>query len=139
MRPRKDEYSEIIANMTKTLHVNTPEHTITLNDIDFDDFDDNGNNGNTENKLSNKPQLIEQLQAQLIHNQRRRTQPRDYARILRDSNTPVSWYKAPSKNRSVYFYDSNYQKYVQQQSASPQKIKPDIRVRNNLYYFLSLV
>jgi len=120
--------------MTKTLHVNTPEQTISGVDIDDIDDDDDDDDGSFEKKLSNKQELIEQLQAQLIHNQMRRIQPRDYSRILSESNTPAYWYKAPQKNRSVYFYDPKYQKYAQQQSNSPQRIKPNIQVNNKLYF-----
>jgi hypothetical protein len=127
---RRDEVSEIITNMTRNLHMNTPEQTI--NGVDMDDFDDNS----YETRLSNKPKLIEQLQTQLIHNQKRRTQARDYLRILNESNTPAYWYKVPPKNRSVYFYDPNYQKQVQQRSNLPQKIKPNTRVRNQLNFFI---
>ena len=104
---RKDQFSEIIANMTKTLHMNTPEQT--MNGLDIDDFNDA-----YENILSKDDHLIEQLQAQLVHNQMQRKQPRNYTRILGQSNTPAHWYKAPSTTRSVYFYDPNYRKYVQQ-------------------------
>ncbi|CAF1216144.1 unnamed protein product [Rotaria sp. Silwood1] len=87
-------------------------------DIEIDDT-----NGS---KLSNKKQLIEQLQVQLVHNQIQRTQPRDYVRILGQSTTPAQWYKAPPTARSVYFYDSNYQKYVQKSSIPPRKTKPNV-------------
>ncbi|CAF0825608.1 unnamed protein product [Rotaria sordida] len=112
----RDECSDIMANMTKTLHMNTPEQTIC--DVDIVD--------NHPNKLSNKKQLIEQLQLQLTHNQIQRTQPRDYIRILGQSTTPAQWYKAPSTARSVYFYDPNYQKYVQKSSISPRKTKSNL-------------
>jgi len=110
--------------------MNTPEQTI--NGVDIDDFDDNSNG----NRSSNKLQLIEQLKTQLIHNQIRRTQARDYLRILHQSNTPAHWYKVPQKNRSVYFYDPNYQKHVQQRSNSPQRIKPNTHVSNQLNFFI---
>lgn len=111
--------------------MNTPEHT--MNGIDIDDIDDYNE---YENKFSNKQQLIEDLQAQLIHHQIRRTQPRNYIRILSESNTPAYWYKKPSTNRSVYFYDPNYQKSVQQRSKSPSKIKTNFHV--NFFSFLSI-
>ena len=63
----------------------------------------------------------------------RRTQARNYVRILQQSNTPGYWYKTPPTNRSVYFYDTNYQKYVQQRITSPQRIKPNIRVNHKLF------
>ncbi|CAF3979629.1 unnamed protein product [Rotaria sp. Silwood2] len=112
----KDEYSEVMANVTKTLHMNTPEQTM------YDIYIDNNN----ESKLSNKKQLIEQLQVQLVHNQIQRTQPRDYVRILGQSTTPAQWYKAPPTARSVYFYDPNYQKYAQKSSILPQKPKSNV-------------
>jgi hypothetical protein len=116
-----------MANMTKNLHMNTPEQT--MNGVDIDDNDDDVDNGQT-----NKQQLIEQLQAQLIHNQLRRTQARDYARILHHSNTPAYWYKAPPISRSVYFYDPNYQKQVQQQLTVSQRTKPHKRVSNKEHF-----
>jgi len=126
----KDEYSEIIANITATLHMNTPEQT--MNGVDIDDFDDNN-----ENK---QQQLIEQLKIQLIQDQIKRTQPRNYTRILNQSNTPAQWYKAPPINRSVYFYDPNYQKYVQQRINSLPKTSPNTLVSAKviLYRIVSL-
>ncbi|UJR30502.1 hypothetical protein I4U23_018034 [Adineta vaga] len=92
-------------NMSKRFRRTTPE--LTTND------------DNSENKVGYRQPLIEQLKAQLVHNHIQRTQVRDYSRILHQSNTPASWYKAPVLNRSVYFYDSNYQKHIQQQQPPP--------------------
>lgn len=119
-----DELSEIMSNMTKTLHMNTPEHTVCNLDID----DDN------ETKLSNKETLIEQLKIQLVQNKLQRTQPRDYLRILSQSKTPAQWYKAPSTSRSVYFYDPNYQKRYEEQSVLSKKAKVNAHVSNDLFF-----
>ena len=56
-----------------------------------------------------KKPLIEQLQAQLRRNQKKRFQTRDYVRILGESQVPAQWYKAPVKTHSVYLYDPHYQ------------------------------
>lgn len=106
--------------MTKTLHVNTPEQT--LNNVNIDELDDDD---------EKRQELIEQLKTQLTQNQMKRTQARNYIRILNQSNTPAYWYKTPSTNRSVYFYDPNYQKYLQQRTNSPPRIKPNISVSQN--------
>jgi hypothetical protein len=115
--------------MTKTLHMNTPEQT--MNGIDIDDFDNYN-----ERNLSKNQHLIEQLQAQLVHNQMRRTQARNYLRILGQSNTPAYWYKAPPVSRSVYYYDPNYQKYVQRRSNPFQKTNLNVPVRDKLLFFI---
>lgn len=104
--------------MSKSLHLNTPEHT--MYDISIDD-------GN-QSYLSNKKTLIGQLQVQLIHNQLQRTQPRDYLRILGQSETPAQWYKTLKASRSVYFYDPNHQKYAEKQTNNLQKSVPNINV-----------
>ncbi len=122
----KDEISEIIANITATLHMNTPEQTI--NGMDMDDFNDDSNE-------SKQQILIEQLQAQLIQSQIKRTQPRNYTRILNQSNKPAPWYKASTINRSVYFYDPNYQKYIQQRTDSSPKIKSNTRVNIKIIFY----
>lgn len=111
--------------------MNTPEQTMNGVDVDDDNY--------KENKLSNRQQLIEQLQTQLNHQRMRRTRPRNYVRILSESNTPAYWYKAPSNNRSVYFYDPNYQKYVQEQTNSPPKIKSNINVNKNLILLIHIL
>ena len=118
---RRDEFSEIVANMTKTLHVNTPEQTvnnININELDEDDDEED----------PKRQELIEQLKTQLVRNQIQRTQARNYTRILNQSNTPAQWYNAPAANRSVYFYDPHYQNYLQQRTNSPPKIKSNIPV-----------
>jgi hypothetical protein len=109
--------------------MNTPEQTI--NGLDIDDFNDAN-----ENILSKSDQLIEQLQAQLVHNQMQRTQPRNYTRILGQSNTPADWYKAPSTTRSVYFYDPNYRKYVEQYPSNHSNLfsfTPRTKYRVNVF------
>lgn len=90
--------------MENTSDMNTPEHA-TIDD--------------------NRKDYIDQLQKQLIQHQIRRVQGRDYARILRESNTPAQWYKNQPFpiTRSIYYYDPNYQKYRQQQSKSPMNVR----------------
>lgn len=123
---RRDELSEIIADMTKTLHVNTPELAMTSIESDM-----------LNEKVDSKhQQLIGQLQTQLVQNQIQRTQPRNYLQILHQSNTPAYWYKTPPVSRSVYFYDPHYQKLIQRRTKSPPKIKPNLRVNfyENIYF-----
>lgn len=113
---RRDELSEIVANMTKTLHVNTPEQTVNnvnIHELDEDDDDED----------QKRQELIEQLKNQLIRNQIQRTQARNYTRILNQSNTPAQWYNSPAANRSVYYYDPHNQNHRQQRINSPPKIK----------------
>jgi hypothetical protein len=97
--------------MARTVHMNTPE--LTANGDDMND-DDNDN----DDKELQEHQLIEQLQSQLVQDRIRRTQHRDYGRILRQYNTPDSEYRAPPNTRSVYLYDP----YWQQQFAKQQKV-----------------
>ena len=61
-------------------------------------------------------EYINNLQARLTQSQNGRRQERDYGRILRAYNTPAQWYKAIPVTRSIYFYDPQYQRYLQQQS-----------------------
>lgn len=76
-------------------------------------------------KKPKKP-LVEQLQAQLVRNQKKRLQARDYGKILNESNRPAQWYKAATGNRSVYYYNPHYQKYLPsklgQQGRSNQRV-----------------
>jgi hypothetical protein len=74
------------------------------------------------------------LQTQLVQNHLRRIQPRDYGRILRDYNTPASWYKPSPVTRSIYFYDPNYQKYLHQQP----KLSPNSRVSTQIFLSIYL-
>jgi hypothetical protein len=95
-----------------------------------------------ENNNENKEQDLEKLQAHLLHNQLQRTQPRNYARILHEYNTPAQWYKGSPVTRSIYFYDPQYQRYLQQQSKpflSPRPSKTNIRVSKNLSIFSILI
>ena len=72
-------------------------------------------------KRPKKP-LLEQLQAQLRRNQKKRFQTRDYGRILGESQTPASWYKTPAATRSIYFYDPQHPKNSSLQVAQPTRI-----------------
>ena len=121
----RDEFSDIVADMTKTLHLNTPEQT--LNNVDVDELNDDDDD-------DERQELIEKLKTQLARNQMQRTQARNYTYILNQSNTPAHWYKTPSTNRSVYFYDPHYQNYLQQRINSPPKIKPTISVNNKIIF-----
>jgi hypothetical protein len=121
----KDGYSEILANLTATLHMNTPEQTMNGAETDFYE----------EDNESKEQILIEQLQTQLIQNQIKRTQPRNYTRILNQSNTPAHWYKPPTMNRSIYYYDPHYQKYIQQRANSPPTSKPNTRVSIEIIFY----
>lgn len=78
----------------------------------------------SEDETSKRPKkpLLEQLQAQLRRNQKKRFQTRDYGRILGESQTPASWYKTPATTRSIYFYDSHYAKNFSSQVAQPARI-----------------
>jgi hypothetical protein len=97
---------------TITSDMNTPEHT--SND-------------------TNKQEYIDRLKRQLVQNQIRRVQGRDYGRILREYNTPAQWYKASPITCSIYYYDPNYQKYLQQQSKiSTTNVRVSIKI--HLYF-----
>ncbi|CAF1083834.1 unnamed protein product [Adineta steineri] len=113
--PQDDEFGDEIMNMSKSLHMNSPEGKMYDSDI------------NNENKRLQRKLLIEQLHSQLVHNQLQRTQPRDYLRILHQSNTPAYWYKTPTPSRSVYFYDRNYQKQIQQPVTTIEKPKVNVK------------
>jgi hypothetical protein len=79
----------------------------------------------------NQTSSMDVLEAQLLRNQFQRVQPRNYRRILRESNAPAPWYsKKSSPPCSIYFYDPQYQKYLQDRSAvqNPSKITVRIRV-----------
>jgi hypothetical protein len=99
--------------MANTSDMNTPEHA-TVN--------------------SDSKEYIDRLQTQLIQHQIRRVQGRDYAKILREHNTPAQWYKnQPSTMaRSIYYYDPNYQKYRQQQQQQQHPAKSSMNVRVNI-------
>jgi len=80
---------------------------------------------------NNQQKYINNLQAQLMQNQIRRRHGRDYGRILHEYNTPAQWYKASPVIHSIYFYDPQYQKYLQQQSSN--------RVCINIFFCLIFI
>ena len=88
------------------------------------DFDSPSNR-----KRSAKP-LIEQLHSQLKRNQIQRTQPRDYRKILSESNAPATWYQNTHRSRSVYVYDGHQQSQVESKWIPTSPIKPNLQVRN---------
>ncbi|UJR16088.1 hypothetical protein I4U23_003000 [Adineta vaga] len=102
-----------------SLNMNTPEPT----------RHETNQNVNQQNYLDN-------LQQQMNHNQKHRKRERDYGRIFREYNTPAQWYQASQLPCSIYFYDPQYQRYLQQQSnlrayspvrvgsRSPSRAKP---------------
>jgi len=94
--------------------MNTPEHTSNDN---------------------NKQEYIDKLQTQLVQNQIRRVQGRDYGRILREYNTPAQWYRASPITRSIYYYDPSYQRYLQQQSKISTNTRVSIKI--HLYFLFS--
>jgi cobalamin biosynthesis Co2+ chelatase CbiK len=106
--------------MATTSDMNTPEHATKDNN----------------NKNNNNKEYIDKLQAQFVQNQIRQIiHGRDYGRILRESNKPAQWYKASPITRSVYYYDPNYQKYLQQQSKLLTNTRVNMKKKNSLYHF----
>ena len=94
--------------MTTTLDMNTPDPHV----------------GSAVDE-GNQTASMGALEVQLWRNQFQPVQPRNYRRILRESNTPAPWYsKTSSPPCSIYFYDPQYQKYLQERSAvqNPSKI-----------------
>ncbi|CAF0790642.1 unnamed protein product [Adineta steineri] len=88
------------------------------------------------NSNENQQQYINKAQDQLVKTQTHRRQPRDYGRIFREWNTPAKWYQAAPGARSIYFYDPQYQRNLQQQSKiitrnnSPVRTPVSIRTRS---------
>ena len=97
--------------MITSLDMNTPDSKLD---------DDGGSQISFANRLES------QLKKDHFH----RIQPRDYGRILRETNAPATWYRVPRPQCSIYFYDPQYQRYLQERSEefkplTPMQIKVD--------------
>lgn len=77
--------------------MNTPENATKYND-----------------KNENKEPSVDKLREKLAQDYGRRRQGRDYARILKEYNSPPQWYQVTPRACSIYYYDPQYQKLLQQ-------------------------
>ena len=70
---------------------------------------------------------MDNMSTRLSHYQIPRYEPRNYRKLLRESNVPAAWYQTAPPPCSIYFYDPQFQKYLHKRATPSNSPRKNVR------------